>query len=209
MNIKIYTISQICKELDITQNKIRYIEEKIGYTVARDNFGNRQYTEADLFNFKEFLRMHIQGKMSYEVIKIYHYNKVKNSECTTDDYNEAAATNDFNQVETSEKENSVVSLVNDVALREYMDKMQKTFGVIVDRLDTVVQINEKLDKLDELESKIDKMQSSMDAEVSELQERIIEELRVSQISQDLKALLAEKKKESAEKNKGWFSWFKK
>jgi DNA-binding transcriptional MerR regulator len=209
MNIKTYTISQVCKEIDISQNKMRYIEEKTGYIVQRDNFGNRQYTEADIHNIKEFLRMH-KDKMSYEAIKLHHYDKVKYNNFTYEEpYNKTAATNDVTEVHPNKNEKIISPLVNDIALIDYMEKMQKAFGVIVARLDTVDLINCKLDKLAELESKMDKMQDSMETEVLEINERIAEELRVSQMSQDLKSLLENKKKESEYKNKGLLSWFKK
>lgn len=56
--MKIYEIKAICKELQIVDSTLRKyaaIFEKVGYTFAKDVYGNRVYNEKDIKTFKRFI----------------------------------------------------------------------------------------------------------------------------------------------------------
>lgn len=208
--IKTYTISQACKELGMASHKLRYIEEAIEYDVERDSFGNRQYTEADLANIREFMRLKEENSMSYIAVKKSFYDQVKNAPIDN--------TEVIEEVSVAVEEKSLSTPKDTVALHEFMariERFQNSLDIVIDKLDKVDLLDEKLQKLENLDklSKLDELDSLKEEvrgfigesrEIMEVANREAEQ-RVTNMTVDLKEALASRKEQvNREEQKGFF-----
>lgn len=206
--IKTYTISQACKELGMASHKLRYIEEAIEYDVERDSFGNRQYTEADIANIREFMRLKEENSMSYIAVKKSFYDQVKNAPIDN--------TEVIQEVAVEEK--SLSTPKDAIALHEFMariERFQNSLDIVIEKLDKVDLLDEKLQKLENLDrlSKLDELDSLKEEvrgflgesrEIMEIANREAEQ-RVTNMTVDLKEALAIRKEQvNRSEQKGFF-----
>jgi DNA-binding transcriptional MerR regulator len=128
-----YSMGQLCKELNIENFNLRYIEKTTGIEIKRNDFGERIYTEQDVSKLKFIIELKNDG-LNYKAIKkaLEHQKEISVTES-----------------EDSTKDNSI--LIPD-------DKMQQFMGMIKNTIDESIE-NKVTSKLEVINNKLQNLEN--------------------------------------------------
>lgn len=197
---KTYPIGHVCKVLNVKEHQLRYLERAINYDIERDEYQKRMYTDADIYNLREYLKLKQTEGYSFSIIK----KMIVNSKEATEEKREE-------QDNTRSYRNSVVDtdlslIVKDNNL-DGIAVVQDLIWQIKSIQESVNTMNDKICKIDQIEDmniKLDKLMD--DSKNNILQIKQYGNQRDIDLTNKLIDILA-KRREELEKtnNKGFFN----
>lgn len=197
---KTYPIGHVCKVLNVKEHQLRYLERAINYDIERDEYQKRMYTDADIYNLREYLKLKQTEGYSFSIIK----KMIVNSKEATEEKQEE-------QDNTRSCRNSVVDtdlslIVKDNNL-DGIAVVQDLIWQIKSIQESVNTMNDKIRKIDQIEDMNIKLDKLMDDNKNNiLQIKQYGNQRDIDLTNKLIDILA-KRREELEKtnNKGFFN----